>query len=1136
MLFVVSVFLGSICWYLFLALRGVKERTKSNAEAMAQLRMELHDLRKSLQRRIQQLENASRPAETLAQPAPAMAERSVPVVEMPVAAAVSVFEQEIIATPSEEIISEPVELMLPEERPPLPLAEALPAAPAQAPSGWDASARQAAIEQDGSVTASMQPEPTFEPATGGPSLGERVKTALGSEEIEALVGGSWLNKVGVFVLVIGIALFLGYSFTQFGPAGRVAIGLGISTAMLVGGVWIERQERYRIFSRGLIGGGWAALFFTTYAMHSVEAAKVIDSAVAGTILLFAVSSGMIAHSLRYRSQTVTGLAYFLGFVTLMTAETTPLSVVALVPLAASLLYVAHHFRWSHLSLFGLLATYGVCASRGNTGSPVWQAQTVFCIYWLLFEVFDLLRASRKPGPEAEEDITVESALLPLNALGLSFLSWAKWSAAAPDSLYLLAAGIAGAHLAGTLLRARLRPPSSFSDDTGALARACSGGYEGPITLAAAFGAVSVLLRFDGVATTAGLLVEAELFFLAGIVFKQRYLRHLGGVLFGATFAKLAGVDVPEGRLADTARWSIHTWTPVAILAAALCYLNRKLHESGKLYGYAASAALALVIGAEAPLRYLGPAWFLFAGALFVFGWVARLREFRIQGYAVSVLALGSTMFRQISIAQGLVEPSQYAWIALLGGAILSYGAAMCGLWSPEDRLTSVERAELPRLASWAVTAHLATLVWRLAPDFCTGLGWLILALLLFDLGLRELPREFRMQGYVMAGLGSVATLVEVVLPIRNDGLLMERLPAILAAVALYLFAARAFSARKSAGLEQETLAAVTFASAMATCFLMAGIWAVAPPVLVAPIWALLAILLAEVGFAFDLPALRAQANIALMAAGVRLFLANFSLESTSGVVSTRLLTVIPVVASYYYLWSRLKNEMPRLGEREQRLGRWYLHAAAGLVVVLLRFEMGRVPVALAWALFALVLLVIGIRRNKVDLRVESAVIALLAFWRGFTTDFYAPESFAGLAGRIATAATVIGCFYASQLLTPRQYEQRPGLERYSRTFYSLLATVLLTLHLFREVSGSLLTLAWGAEGAMLLAAGFPLRERALRLSALALLLVCVLKLFLFDLRQLETMYRILSFIVLGLILVAASWIYTRFRERVHRYL
>ena len=81
--------------------------------------------------------------------------------------------------------------------------------------------------------------------------------------------------------------------------------------------------------------------------------------------------------------------------------------------------------------------------------------------------------------------------------------------------------------------------------------------------------------------------------------------------------------------------------------------------------------------------------------------------------------------------------------------------------------------------------------------------------------------------------------------------------------------------------------------------------------------------------------------------------------------------------------------------------------------------------------------------------------------------------------------------------------------------FSCLATALFTALLYYEVSGSLLTVAWGLEGIALLLAGFPLRERSLRLAGLALFFFCISKLFFWDLRQLDTGYRILSFFVLG---------------------
>jgi uncharacterized membrane protein len=102
--------------------------------------------------------------------------------------------------------------------------------------------------------------------------------------------------------------------------------------------------------------------------------------------------------------------------------------------------------------------------------------------------------------------------------------------------------------------------------------------------------------------------------------------------------------------------------------------------------------------------------------------------------------------------------------------------------------------------------------------------------------------------------------------------------------------------------------------------------------------------------------------------------------------------------------------------------------------------------------------------------------------------------------------------------------------------FAVLATTLLAALLWYEVSGSVLTVAWGLEGAALLAAGFPARERTLRVAGLLLFLVCIGKLFFYDLRALETPYRIVSFIVLGLLLLAVSWVYTQFRERIRRYL
>jgi uncharacterized membrane protein len=411
-----------------------------------------------------------------------------------------------------------------------------------------------------------------------------------------------------------------------------------------------------------------------------------------------------------------------------------------------------------------------------------------------------------------------------------------------------------------------------------------------------------------------------------------------------------------------------------------------------------------------------------------------------------------------------------------------------------------------------------------------------LTLPLLELGLRRLPEEFRIQSYIVALLGALRVAFFNLIPITNDGPLDKRLMLAGAALIAYLIAARVYAARKETIPAFESKHVFDFSSATGTLFLLAGLWALLPAVVIGPAWAIVALVLMELGFVLDTPCLRLQAHVTGIASVGRLFFANFTGYGRLGILSHRVLTVVPVIAAHYYEWSRQNAGKARLRQWELPLNRLYLYSAAILAVVLMRFEFGRVLTVTGWAAFAVALLVFGQRWNNIDLRWQSYVLAALAFWRSWSTNFYVPDSFAGVSGRIATGAFVIACFYAAQLLIPRKPGEKTGLERHARTYYSLLAAVLLSVLLYYEVSGSMLTVAWGIEGIGLLIAGFPLNDRVQRLTGLGLFLVCILKLFVYDLRHLETMYRILSFIVLGLMLVSVSWLYTRFRDRIQRYL
>ena len=84
------------------------------------------------------------------------------------------------------------------------------------------------------------------------------------------------------------------------------------------------------------------------------------------------------------------------------------------------------------------------------------------------------------------------------------------------------------------------------------------------------------------------------------------------------------------------------------------------------------------------------------------------------------------------------------------------------------------------------------------------------------------------------------------------------------------------------------------------------------------------------------------------------------------------------------------------------------------------------------------------------------------------------------------------------------------------------------LELAKQLS---LSVMWALYGGGLLVAGRVWRVRLLRLMALARLSLTTLKVFFWDLSSLDRIYRIISFIVLGLILLAVSYLYQKTQQR-----
>ncbi len=209
---------------------------------------------------------------------------------------------------------------------------------------------------------------------------------------------------------------------------------------------------------------------------------------------------------------------------------------------------------------------------------------------------------------------------------------------------------------------------------------------------------------------------------------------------------------------------------------------------------------------------------------------------------------------------------------------------------------------------------------------------------------------------------------------------------------------------------------------------------------------------------------------------------------------------------------------------------WSIYGGAALMVGIKRRVNG-----LRWG--ALILLVVATAKLLlVDLRyydVEHSLVfnetfgafALLIAMLACGIRFYARSDETEVAERGALIQVTMAV--ANILAIIGLSAEATGYFKAQMKTGGLLADAFRDLRLAEQLS---LSVVWTLYGGAMLTVGILRRNRLLRMMALLLLILTIVKVFLFDLSSLDKVYRIISFIVLGAILLAVSFLYQRFRQ------
>lgn len=307
----------------------------------------------------------------------------------------------------------------------------------------------------GEDTKRTMPPPALVPK---PSLWD--KWMQNNPDLEKFIGENLANKIGIAVLVLGIAFFVKYAIDKnwINEAGRVIIGLA-SGGILIGLAHYIRNN-YRSFSSVLVGGGLAIFYFTiAFAFHEYQ----LMSQQAAFAIMTLITAFAIILSLLYDRLEVAILATVGGFLTPFLVSTGHGNYIALFTylciLNTGLMVLAWFKRWpaiNFIALFFTVAIYGGWLTKemlSDDGGqfPHQNAMLFATIFYVLFVIMNIINNVRlKNSFKAFDFIVVLSVNFLYYTAGLLILQY--WNAGEYKGLFTSALGVINLALAWLFFR------------------------------------------------------------------------------------------------------------------------------------------------------------------------------------------------------------------------------------------------------------------------------------------------------------------------------------------------------------------------------------------------------------------------------------------------------------------------------------------------------------------------------------------------------------------------------------------------------------------------------------------------------------------------------------------------------------
>lgn len=395
-----------------------------------------------------------------------------------------------------------------------------------------------------------QPEPAL------PQTALEPIPASHDHDLEFKFGSKAFTGVGVVAVILGVAFFLRYAFSQNLITETMRVVLGIVGGGILLGIGAYLRKTYASYANVLSGGGLALWYLSAYASFGVYSLVSFEVAFIGLVLTTAVG---VVMAIAYDSLPLIAFAQVGGFLTPMLLSTHGNHPHELFLFAAlltiAMVAVAARKPWPHLivgNLIGVLMVFLSWFSQyyttGQFGVFFFYSTLFFFIFLATVVVYQMRHQTIKRAGNLTIALSVPVVYFLAN-LTLLHQAHPEYQMA-----FTLALGVLYAVLGIVFYELRNRDVTAQDFANSMFA------------LALFFFVVTMPVAFDRWVITVGWALEALVVVVLGSLLKIRGFRIAGGMLFILAFLRFLGFDLFPADL-------VHAWTNVRATTAAILTLS-----------------------------------------------------------------------------------------------------------------------------------------------------------------------------------------------------------------------------------------------------------------------------------------------------------------------------------------------------------------------------------------------------------------------------------------------------------------------------------------------------------------------------------------------------------------------------------